>query len=174
MHIEAGQLLYSIEFGEQPEKILCGNKKSEIDMKDIFKSYEFNREEQMSQNFMRTVISALSCTKANLGSNFEIVEQKQKHITKLLQKGDLGIDALKLNSQGQPQLDFVKNRRSLNRVLLSQLLQKQIGLENSDLITIQDSCSYLRKIKARVHNLETTKFSIFEKILYKFHRANYF
>ena len=48
LHIEAGQLLYSIEFGEEPKKILCGNKKSEIDMRTIFKNYEFNREELMA------------------------------------------------------------------------------------------------------------------------------
>lgn len=94
-HIEAVQLLCSFEFGEEPEKILCGNKKSEIDLKDIFKNYEFNREELIAQNFMRTVISAITCTKANLISNFDTVEQKQKHITALLQKCNLGINALK-------------------------------------------------------------------------------
>ena len=48
LHLEAGQMLYSIEFGEKPEKILCGNRKSELEMKTIFKSYEFNREELMA------------------------------------------------------------------------------------------------------------------------------
>ena len=52
---------------------------------------------------MHTIVSALSCTTANLSSNFETLEQKQKHITLLLQKGNLGINALKLNSQGAPQ-----------------------------------------------------------------------
>ena len=116
---------------------------------------------------MHTIVSALSCTRANLSSNFETLEQKQKHITLLLQKGNLGINALKLNSQGAPQLDFVKNRRALNRVLLSQLLQKQIGLSNFDLITIQDYCPWVRKGMARVHNLDTEKFSMCEGILYK-------
>ena len=125
LHLEAGQLLYSIEFGEKPEKILCGNRKSEIEMKTIFKSYEFNREELMAQGFMRTIISALTCTRANLSSDFESLEQKQEHITTLLKKGNLGINVLRLNNQGAPQLDFAKNRRALNRVLLSQLLQKK-------------------------------------------------
>ena len=86
---EAGQILYSIEFGERPEKVLVGNIKSEIYMKSIFKSYDFNREELMSQGFMRTIISAMSCTKANLRSNLNTLEEKQRHITTLLQKGGL-------------------------------------------------------------------------------------
>ena len=118
-------------------------------------------------NFMRTVLSAIMCTKANLDSNFDTLEQKQEHVTSLLQRGSLGLNALKLKSTGEPKLNFVKSRRALNRVLLSQLLQKQIGLENSDLVKIQDSCPYLRKLKARVLNLQTEKFSIHEKVLYK-------
>ena len=67
-------------------------------MKSIFRNYEFNREELMSQGFMRTIISALSCTKANLRSNFDTLEEKQRHITTLLHKGGLGVIALRINS----------------------------------------------------------------------------
>ena len=79
----------------------------------------------MGQGFMRTIISALSCTKANLRSNFNTLEEKQRHITNLIQKGGLGVNALRVNGQGAPQLDFARNRKALNRVLLSQLLQKK-------------------------------------------------
>ena len=33
LSFEAGQMLYSIEFGERSEKVLCGNRKSETYMK---------------------------------------------------------------------------------------------------------------------------------------------
>ena len=42
-----------------------------------------------------------------------------------------------------------------------------MGLNNTDLIKIQDSCPFLRKIKEEVLNLKTEKFKIYEKILYK-------
>ena len=121
----------------------------------------------MGQGFMRTILSALSYTKANLKSNFNTLEEKQRHITSLIQRGGLGVNALKVNGQGAPILDFVKNRKALNKVLLSQLLQKKIGITNSDLVTIQDVCHWVRKMKEKVLNQQTTKFSLSEKILYK-------
>ena len=69
----AGQILYTIEVGEKPETILVGNIKSEVDMRSIFKDYFLDREELMAQGFMRTILSALNCTKANLESNFDTI-----------------------------------------------------------------------------------------------------
>ena len=117
----AGQILYSIEVGEEPETILVGNIKSEIDMRSIFKNYMLDREELMAQGFMRTILSALNCTKANLENNFDTLEQKERHITSLIQRGGLGVNVLKVTGKGAPILDFVKNRKALKRVLLSQL-----------------------------------------------------
>ena len=77
--------------------------------------------ELMAQGFMRTILSALSCTKANLESNFDTPEQKERHITSLIQRGGLGVNVLKVTGKGAPILDFVKNRKALKRVLLSQL-----------------------------------------------------
>ena len=75
LHVEAGQLLCSFQFGDEPEKILCGNRRAENDLKNIFKIFEVNKEELIAQNFMRTVLSAITCTKANLNSNFDTLEQ---------------------------------------------------------------------------------------------------
>ena len=121
----------------------------------------------MGQGFMRTILSALSCTKANLKGNFDTLEEKQRHITSLIHRGGFGVKALKVTGKGAPILDFVKNRKALNRVLLSQLLQKKIGITNSDLITIQEVCPWVRKMKEKVLNRQTDKFSLSEKILYK-------
>ena len=60
-----------------------------------------------------------------------------------------------------------KIKRALNRVLLDQLLQKQIGLNNTDLIKIQDTCPFLRRMKELALNLKTHKFKVYEKILYR-------
>ena len=69
--IETGELLCTFEFGDSSEKILCGNKKAEDDMRSIFKDFEVNREQVIAQNFMRTVLSAISCTPANKDNNFD-------------------------------------------------------------------------------------------------------
>ena len=156
----AGQILYSIEVGEEPETALVGNKIHEINMRSIFKNYLLDREELMGQGFMRTILSALSCTKANLKGNFDTLEEKQRHITSLIHRGGFGVKALKVTGKGAPILDFVKNRKALNRVLLSQLLQKKIGITNSDLITIQEVCPWVRKMKEKVLNRQTDKFSL--------------
>ena len=89
------------------------------------------------------------------------------HITSLLARGSLGLNALRLDSSGETKLQFVKNRRALNRVLLSQLLQKQIVLNNTDLVKIPDSCPFLRKLKEKVLNLKTEKFKYMRKFCIK-------
>ena len=116
-------------------------------MISMFKTFEVNREQIVAQNFMSTVLSAIGCTSASKENDVNTLEEKQVHITALLEKGNLRVNALRVDSTGEPKLQFVKNRRALNRVLLSQLLQKQIGLNNTDLIKIQDTCPFLRRMK---------------------------
>ena len=84
--------------------ILCGNKKAEDDMISIFKDFEVNREQVIAQNFMRTVLSAISCTPASRGNDLDTLEAKQVHITSLLERGSLGLNALRLDSSGEPKL----------------------------------------------------------------------
>ena len=153
--VEKGELICSFEFGESEKIVLCGNGKTEGEMITMFKTYEVNKEQIVAQNFMRTVLSAIGCTSASKQNDFNTLEEKQLHITALLGKSNLGVNALKLNSTGEPKLQFKKNRRALNLVLLSQLLQKQIGLNNSDLIQIQDTCPFLKRMKEQALNLKT-------------------
>ena len=83
-------------------------------MRNIFKDFEVNREQVIAQNFMRTVLPAITCTQANQDNNFDTLESKQVHITSLLDSGNLGLNALRLDSTGEPKLQFVKDRRALN------------------------------------------------------------
>ena len=77
-------------------------------MVSMFKTYEVNKEQIVAQNFMRTVLSAIGCTSASKQNDFNTLEEKQLHITALLGKSNLGVNALKLNSTGEPKLQFKK------------------------------------------------------------------
>ena len=52
------------------------------------------------------------------------VSDKQHHISNMLRMSHISVNALKTNAQGQPKTEFSKNRGNLNKILLSQLLQK--------------------------------------------------
>ena len=80
-------------------------------MISMFKTYEVNREQIVAQNYMRTVLSGIGCTSANKENDFNNLEEKQLHITALLGKNNLGVHALKLNSTGEPKLQFKKNKK---------------------------------------------------------------
>ena len=72
-----------------------------------------------------------------------------------------------MSTAGSPKLEFLRNRRSLNRILLSQLLQKHVQLSSSDLTKIQESCTYLSNLKTKSLKGKTDKFQVFDNIVYK-------
>ena len=166
LKIEKGEKILTLEFDQEDKTVLCGNPKTEGEMIRLFQNYEVKKETVEVQNFMRTILSALNCTAANVHSNFKTLEDKQLHISKLLGKANIGINALGVTKTGDPKLDYLRNRRALNRVLLSQLLQKQVGLTISDLVKIQSSCPYLLKMRDKSLQLKTDKFKVNEGVLY--------
>ena len=94
----------TFEFGQSIKIVLCGNEKTGNEMISLFKNYEVQKEQVVAQNFMRTVLSAINCTSANSHSDLKNLEEKQLHITKLLGKANLGINALNLKKSGEPRL----------------------------------------------------------------------
>ena len=63
-------------------------------MISIFKDFEVNREQVIAQNVMRTVLSAVSCTPASRGNDFDILEAKQVHKTSLLEQNFFALGQL--------------------------------------------------------------------------------
>ena len=167
LNLSKGTKLLTIAFDQGQNTIIFGNPKSEIYMDKLFYNYSVDKEVVETQNFSRLILSALNFTQGGIHLDLKTLTNKQLHIYNLLEEANISISALKVSTAGTPKLEFLRNRRNLNRILLSQLLQKHVQLSSGDLTKIQESCTYLSNLKTKFLRGKTDKFQVFDDILYK-------
>ena len=157
--VKQNDVLVTICLCEHRESILMGNLREKSHMDGILRVI-------LTINFERTILSALSFTKARIPDDIISVGDKLYHISDMLRMTHISVNALKTNAQGEPKMEFSKNRGNLNKILLSQLLQKHQFLNNDDVVQIQLTSNFLTKIKQNVMKGINDKFAIFENVLY--------
>ena len=167
MNLSKGTKILIIAFNNCEKKVIVVNAKPELYMDKIFHNYSLGWDCVDTQNFTRLILSALNFTQGGIPRDRKSFAEKQEHISSLLEKSNIGINQLNLSKTGCPKLEYLKNRRNLNRVMLSQLLQKHVQLSNGDLIKIQESCPFLSNLKLKSMNGKNEKFEVFKGILYK-------
>ena len=147
MNLSKGLKILTIAFDNCDNTVIVGNAKPELYMDKLFHNYSLGQDQVDTQNFTRLILSALNFIQGDIPRDLKSLPEKQKHITSLLEKSNIGINQLNLSKTGCSKLEYLKNRRNLNRVMLSQLLQKHVQLSNGDLIQIQESCPFLSNLK---------------------------
>ena len=123
MNLSKGLKILTIAFDNCDNTVIVGNAKPELYMDKLFHNYSLGRDCVDTQNFTRLILSALKFTQGDIPRDIKSLAEKQVHLSSLLEKTNIGINQLNLSKTGCPKLEYLKNKRNLNRVMLSQLLQ---------------------------------------------------